>query len=329
MESLFTRLYKYRQRENKSDLENFSTELLTYCLETDLNFQKSFLEFVDCNDNLIMHISTQEPYPTFGRPDVEIITENSIILIENKVESFEGYNQLDRYVSILQQNNNRHKHLIYLTKFYECKEISDKSIKFKNIKWWDVNMLIDEKSSEITKIFGEYLIENELAMDKNFKNIDLVSLENIANVISKMDEVIDSVKSYFGSKIGSFSKDSSRSTRLQNQAYYNYKSIGDPFKFNIDLGYFWWWGNQQIYFGIRIWIPYKNDEKNDLISYFKENLTEWEEEPWEKTVSFGNYKNMSEIIGTEEEQLPTMISFLKKNIDVLHDLKLRDTQIFA
>jgi len=328
LESLFTRLYKYRQRENKSDLENFSTELLTYCLETDLKFQKSFLKLINSNDDSIKLISTQESYPKFGRPDVEIITENSITLIENKIESLEGYRQLDRYVKILQENNSQNKYLIYLTKYYECKEIDDKSIKFKNIKWWDVNELIDKNNCEITKVFSDYLIENELAVDKNFKNIDLVSLENIANVIAKMDEVIDSIKDYFSKKLGGFSKDSSRSTRLHDQAYYNYKSIGNPLKFNIDVGYFWWWPDLPIYLGVRVYIPYKNDEKEDIKDFFKKNLSEWEIETLGKTITFGNYIKLNEVISREDDQLPFMIDFFKKNIDELYELKKLNPKIF-
>jgi PD-(D/E)XK nuclease superfamily len=327
LESLFTRLYKYREREGKNDLENFSTELLSYCLENDMDFQKDFLEMIDCEDHSIIHISTQQSYSSLGRPDIEILTKNSIILIENKVDSAEGYEQLERYTKILLSNNIENKFLIYLTKFYEHKVLVKANIKYKNIKWWDVNSIM-KHNNLITTIFSDYLIENELAMDKNFRNIDLVSLENIGNVISKMDEVIDSIKDYFGKKLGNFSKDSSRSTRLREQAYYNYKSVGDPFKFNINVGYFWHWPNEAIYFGVSIWIQFKSDEKKEIIDFFKENLAGWEVEPWGKTITFGNYKKLSEIVATSDEQLPVMRDFLIVSIDKLSELKSTNPNIF-
>lgn len=329
MESLFTRLYKYRQRDNKSDLENFSTELLAYCLETDMTFQDSFLKLINYSSEPVKHVSTQASYSKFGRPDIEILTENNIILIENKVESLEGHHQLDRYVEILQHSNSLNKYLVYLTKYYECKAINDKTIKFSNIKWWDINKLINNENTVTTIKFSEYLTENELAMDKDFKNIDLVSLENITNAISKMDEVIDSIKDYFSKRLGNFSKDSSRSTRLNKQAYYNYKSIGDPLKFNIDVGYFWWWANEPIYLGVRIHIPYKSNEKAHIIDYFKKNLTEWgEPEEWGKTITFGNYIKLNEVISQENSQLRFMVEFLQKSIDTIYNLKQTEPQIF-
>jgi hypothetical protein len=277
---------------------------------------------------VLKEISTQQSYPLLGRPDIEIITENSIILIENKVDSSEGFEQLSRYIKILSLSNKKNKYLVYLTKYYEHKDLKLEDILYLNIKWWDVGNIISYKNTPITEIFSEYLTENRLSMDKNFKSIDLVSLDNIANAISKMDEVIDLVKEDFTQKLGAFSKNSSRSTRLCSNAYYNFKIFGEPLKFSIDIGYFWWWNDQNIYLGIRIWIPNKTNEKDDIINFFKANLVNWEKEEWGKTLSFGMYKNMNEIIGSESEQVPTMINFLKSNIDQIHKLKIITPQFF-
>ncbi|QQL51107.1 PD-(D/E)XK nuclease family protein [Mucilaginibacter ginkgonis] len=328
MDSLFTKLYSYRQRENKGDLENFSTELFAHCLMDDVIFQKSFMDFIGC-DELIDNISTQQSYPKFGRPDIEINTETFIILIENKVESTEGINQLPRYVNILEQSEKR-KILIYLTKFYEQKEIFSEKINFQNIKWWDISNLIDrDENNIITNLFDEFLLENRIAMDNNFENLDIVSLENISNVISKMDEVIDSVRDYFSARLGVFSKDSSRSTRLGDGAYYTYKSIGTPHKFNIDLGYYWW-NDEPVQLGVRIWIPFKMNEKDYITSFFRKNLDplKWQEDSWGKNIAFSNYWSLNKIIALEDDQLPLMIKFLKACIDELSRLKSSNSPIF-
>ncbi|MFD1257777.1 PD-(D/E)XK nuclease family protein [Mucilaginibacter terrae] len=329
MESLFSKLYTYRQRENKSDLENFSTELLSYCVKTDKKFKKDFLKLINCIDDDIIYISTQQSYPVFGRPDIQIETERCIILIENKVDSPEGENQLNRYTSIL-QTSKKIKHLIFLTKFYEHKDIEDNVI-YSNIKWWDVSSLINENNDTTTILFKEFLIENRVSMDNNFTHIDLVTLENITNVISKMDEGIDSIREYFTPRLGSFSKDSSRSTRLGDGGYYIYKNVGNPHKFNIDLGYYWYWAEETIYLGLRVWIPFKNSEKDYLKDFFNENLksTPWEKEIWEKSMAFGIYRKLNEVIAIEEEQLPSITKFFKENIDTLYNLKILNPSIFA
>ena len=42
------------------------------------------------------------------------------------------------------------------------KEVNDKDIKYKNIKWWDVNKLISDDNKIITTNFSKYLSENTI-----------------------------------------------------------------------------------------------------------------------------------------------------------------------
>ena len=73
-ESVFSRVFAYRQRENHSPTENFLTEIFAFCLESDENFCTDFLSlFIDTNISWQeMSISTQESYLGYGRPDIEI-----------------------------------------------------------------------------------------------------------------------------------------------------------------------------------------------------------------------------------------------------------------
>lgn len=331
MKSIFTRTYQYRERENKNNLENYLIEIFAFSLENDFKFRENFFSEIGFDEKFDVYINTQSTYKGFGRPDIEIRNSNSILLIECKVESTERKNQLKDYLKILKNSDYENKWLIYLTKYYETKniEIGSSNIIYLNYKWWDIYNLIGNNHSSITKQLKLFLKENNIAMNKNFNTIDLISLDSISRTISKMDEVIDSVREHFEINFGALSKQSSRSTRLKNRAYFNYKHIGRPHKFNIDIG-FMWWGEDDglIYLVTRLWIPFKGNEKIDIINFFKTELKEWKIESWEDSVVIGNYLNINEVIATRDEQIPTMISFLKDNIDLLIKLKKQNEEIF-
>jgi len=117
VESIFSRVFAYRQRENHSPTENFLNEIFAYCLENDVLFQKSFFNLI-LNSSLPqddIEISTQESYIGYGRPDIEISFDNTSILIECKVESSERKNQLNDYCGILiNQKKQLNKYLIFI-----------------------------------------------------------------------------------------------------------------------------------------------------------------------------------------------------------------------
>lgn len=324
MESVFTRTYHYRERENKNNLENYLIEIFAFCLETDLKFRNDCFEVIEFDKTHKVSINTQASYKGLGRPDIEIKNDNSIILIECKIESTERKNQLNDYLKILKKSDKENRWLIYLTKYYETKILKNEgsNITYINYKWWDIYNLIKNHHNPFTQQLKIFLKENNIAMNKNFSTIDLISLDSISGTISKMDEVIDSVKEHFEKNFGALSKQSSRSTRLKDGAYFNYKRIGQPHKFNIDIG-FMWWGEDEgiIYLTTRLWIPFKGSEKRDLIKFFKSELKGWEEEKYDNEIIIGNYLNVNEIVATEDEQIPKMIGFLNENIDLLIELK--------
>ena len=72
-ESLFTRTYRYRQRENKNELENLCTEIFAYSFENDLIFRADFLQLLGMELGEEANVSTQQYYENIGRPDIEII----------------------------------------------------------------------------------------------------------------------------------------------------------------------------------------------------------------------------------------------------------------
>ena len=70
-ESIFSKIYSYRESENKNSKENYIIEIFAHCLQTDSKLLNEFLEYLDIKADKETNIRTQSIYE-FGRPDIEI-----------------------------------------------------------------------------------------------------------------------------------------------------------------------------------------------------------------------------------------------------------------
>lgn len=331
MESLFSKIYSYRERKNKNSKENFLIEIFAHCLLKDKIFFQDFLHLLklDYEDDFL--IKTQSIY-NYGRPDIEINLNKlkTCILIECKIEHFERINQLEDYKKILLEKNVSKRHLVYLTKYYEYRENENKMIDFSLVRWSDIYSLIDKKNNQVSQELKLYLKNENMSESKNFNYNDILTLLNITDTLSKMDEVIDSIKDYFEKKIGGLSKNSSRSTRLNDSWYVVYHQVEkQEFKFSIDIG-FWWWDNEDVSVGIRIWIPKatKYTETEKIKDFFENNLKGWDLECYDNSYTLMVSEFVTQFIISDEEQFPEIRAFLKANIDELVEVKKLNPNIF-
>ena len=156
-DSIFSRVFSYRQHENHSPLENYLTEIFAYCLEFDMKFRVDFvtklLEIADVEREIT--ISTQEVYHGYGRPDIQITYGKTIILIECKVESSERENQLNDYALILNQVKQDYldRRIVFLTKYFEVKELASEDVNLHLVRWFQIHDLIDDYNSQVTLQF--------------------------------------------------------------------------------------------------------------------------------------------------------------------------------
>jgi len=329
--SIFSKIYSYRERENKNSKENYLIEIFAHCLQTDAKFINDLLKHLKIKVGEYPSVITQPIYE-FGRPDIEIyMPSNKIcILIECKIEHFERPNQIEDYKKILENKINIKKHLVYLTKYYDFRENNNKNINFHLLKWFDVFKIIDKENTILTQELKSFIKDENMSDSKNFTYTDLTVLKNISGTIRKMDEVLDGLKVYYEQKIGFLSKESARSTRIQDEWYSTWQLFNHPpnYRFEIQFGFMWW--EDEIWIGTRVFISTAEKYKKTdyYLRLFKRELKNWELEKFESFVTIGDYKPIAQFIIEEEEQIPAMVSFLKQSVDKLLKLKKIDPKIF-
>lgn len=330
-ESIFSKIYSYRERENKNSKENFIIEILAHCLQTDNKLLNDFLENLDIKADEETNIKTQSIYE-FGRPDIEINipTTKTCILIECKIEHFERPNQLEDYKKILESKNSTKKHLVYLTKYYDFRENNNRRINLHLLKWFDVFQIIDDENTALTQELKSFIKDENMSESKNFTYTDLTVLKNITGTIRKMDEVLDGIKEYYESRIGTLSKESARSTRIKDEWYSTYQGFDHQSShfFSISFGFMWW--DDEIWLGSRVYISTaeKYKKTDSYLKLFKRVLKNWEVEEFDNCVTIGDYKPIAQFIIDEEEQIPAMVDFLKQSVDKIETIKKLDPKIF-
>ncbi len=160
--SLFSRLLKLHN--GNTPLEDFFTELVAHLFRTNREILHAWLKYLDLLDkdaDFDAYISTQQTFERLShhfsdsRPDIiiELIdgSNRDIIFIESKIGSQEGCNQLKRYAEILDKLSGfRHKHLIYITRDFEIKEIKTifceipkSNVYFKQARWHEFHQFLN------------------------------------------------------------------------------------------------------------------------------------------------------------------------------------------
>lgn len=141
---MFYELYKLTPKDgggNRST-EDFTTAILANLLKSELDFAQSFYKLIRLPaDNYI--IRTQRRFSSkLGSTcivDLVLESEDNICFIENKVESSEGNEQLERYIEVL-SGIEKTSFLRYCTKYYEDKIITDHH--FHQFTWHQLSKLL-------------------------------------------------------------------------------------------------------------------------------------------------------------------------------------------
>jgi len=253
MSGLFKILFNLQLHSDGDPLEDYLTEIFSYCLNQDgIIFNALLKEFniVDVDiDNYSLttqyELKALRHHNFNSRPDMVLNSSNTTIFFENKVDAKEGDQQLQRYAEHLDKSPSENKVLVYITRDYapkDKKEITnncDNEIKFIQLRWYKIfRFLRGYKENPIVFELLKFMKQNNLAMNNQFSPVDILTITNFAKVSRTMDETIfGEISDLFEKTVGKKrTGDSTRLTQLFNHDRYVYYTPYDN-KLVIFLGY--------------------------------------------------------------------------------------------
>ncbi len=199
MSDIFSSLYKLKLNNSQNPLEDYLTEIFCYCLEEyetlRSDFLNSFQIYLHTEKDELTFITTQynlsalSGHNSASKPDMVMMYKNATIYFEHKVASKEGDEQLKRYSEHLFNAVTQYKKLVYITRYYEEKQIEN--VDFIQIRWFQVFNFL-KKYKHLTCVFQMMLFmkNHKMAMNNKFAPTDLITLGNFSNVYRLMDETL-------------------------------------------------------------------------------------------------------------------------------------------
>ena len=198
-------LYRKEGRSGKTPLEDFTTEALAGILGLEKNIRDQFIKDFLCLPEGDYFIHTRKKY--LLSDDVDCIidmvleSENTVCFVENKVNSQEGWRQLERYARVLDryQSEGKETYLFYCTKYPELKKIEQHN--FRHIRWHEIARLLTEHNSNpFVNDFINYLKTNKMAQDLTPNTSDFIVFDNLESTLHKCYEFLNIVRPDFESR---------------------------------------------------------------------------------------------------------------------------------
>lgn len=216
--NLFSRLFKYRGRDNVSPEENFLTEAFAYLLDNDRALLQEILHFARnkfdsprlLEDFSLMEteVSTQKNYKNKSRAnnfiDLEVKSGLDLLWFEMKVESgLSGHDQIEKYEMLLEERNldENQSGVILLTK-HRTEPDDHKNYYLGNILWSEIYTEIREHlgsidvPSPIRFIEKEFLIfleEKSMAPFNPFTQEEFDAAKVMDGVRKKVNHILNSL----------------------------------------------------------------------------------------------------------------------------------------
>ena len=202
--SIYSRLLRlYHTNMLKTPLEDFTTEILAGILGTYPDIGDAFAQRVLRLDGEHFSFTTQEhhksPDAQFAdcRVDLVVRAEGLVCFVESKIESREGYLQLERYARVLDELAiDKKAYLKYCTKYYDAKLMTYHE--FHQFRWAEVYRFLSAwNSSEVIKHFLDFLNEHDMSDNMDFNVGDLMTMQGLNPTVKKMDRYLEKVRQVF------------------------------------------------------------------------------------------------------------------------------------
>jgi hypothetical protein len=215
--SLFNTLLRLQKKSSGVPLEDYLTEIFTHILQTDSEVMSAFIKFLNVGaEGEDFYASTQVSYSALeghhsgSRPDLVLRSDNHLIMIESKVGSGEGYQQLKRYAEHLDKKEYDNRTLIYLTKHYDPKDRNEifknckNPINFKCVQWYQIYQILTPFNENVlVRELQHFLKTNHMSANNQFSPTDILALSNFSKVMKMLENVLDnSVKGEFDKVTG-------------------------------------------------------------------------------------------------------------------------------
>lgn len=279
---LFSRLLKLHSlHPETTPLEDFFTEIVAHLFrvsnETLFSWIEEYLKLDTSRYTEPPHVWTQSGFEPLGHHSVgtrfDILIELSDgscsdwIAIESKISAREGPEQLERYAEVLAAKQDRGERiLLYITRDYDPKDESsilqglESTVRFKQLRWYDFHNFLQSRPRDVfTDEIVKFMEENRMAQSNQFTAIDVLTISNLPNAVSLMDETIGGdVKSRFNDVLG-FVPRGRPYSQLQWSRYLLIAWLSDDWW--CGLGY-WWGDNVTDYPNVGIYIEVKPRSKS-------------------------------------------------------------------
>ena len=297
MSGLFKILFDLQIRSHDQPLEDYLTEIFAYCLDQDGGMLNVFLKEFKIVDRDLEEYTLTTQYElkkltnhlVDSRPDIALLSDDTTIFFENKIDAKEGARQLQRYAEHLNLKSSKNKSLVYITRDYDPKDKKEilencrNDIRFIPLRWYRIFRFLKQyKENPIVFELLKFMKQNNLAMNNQYSPTDIITMTNFSRVRRTMDETMFGEVSDLFKKIneGRITQASTRLTQLESQDRYVYYAAHDN-KLHVFLGYWMNSGNEKDYpeVGLEIEISHaaeKSEIIKDLFIAIAEKHDRWE-----------------------------------------------------
>ncbi|MGJ9386202.1 PD-(D/E)XK nuclease family protein [Salipaludibacillus sp. CF4.18] len=241
MGSSFTKMYDTVRKTANHSIEDYLTEMLAPMMECEeklVSFMKKFVhnKFHSMQD---IQVFTQRTYVKLAshamdsRPDMVITftmeKTRHIVFIENKLGSGEGNRQLRRYADHLkeQAKSGYHVHLIYMTKYYDPKQIegllvNESGSGTHQLQWYQFYQWLKNFEDNLyCKQVIHYMEGLGLNKNRQFTPADIHTIQNSMKIQSMLDDCLGGkVTEAFEKLFGTKKQWTNRAVQLRDEARY-------------------------------------------------------------------------------------------------------------
>lgn len=206
MINVFLNTYRLKLNSSNNQLEDFLSEIFASCLqyypellnELLVKLGLPVLEEGSYKVNTQFRFRKLEHHETDSIPDIVItLPDKSVLIIESKVDSSEGTDQLKKYAEQIKAIYGE-GYLLYLTRNYDPKVgIISKgkdlnNVKFEQCRWFDIYQLASKyKHHLLINQMLEFMIHENISSDNKFSPEDIITLNNFSRVKKIIDETME------------------------------------------------------------------------------------------------------------------------------------------